>query len=97
MTARLFRAYFRTGSAPPVDSIRECLWSSNMEPVGNERSYHYSQVVLEQYRLYAEMAERIGARRGLANIIFLTLNSTMFTVNNVLWINQPAVVSWLQT
>jgi hypothetical protein len=41
------------------------------------------------------MTYRIGARRGLANVIFLTLNSTIFTVNDVLWINQPATASWL--
>ena len=36
--------------------------------------------VLEQYRLYVEMADRISARRGLANSFFLTLNTGIVTV-----------------
>ncbi|MFC7449289.1 RipA family octameric membrane protein [Rhodococcus daqingensis] len=35
--------------------------------------------MLEQYRLYVEMADRVSARRGLANSFFLTLNTGIFT------------------
>jgi hypothetical protein len=31
--------------------------------------------LLEQYKLYVEMADRISARRGLTNSFFLTLNT----------------------
>ncbi|WSQ11322.1 hypothetical protein OG604_28240 [Streptomyces sp. NBC_01231] len=33
-----------------------------------------SQLILEQYKLCVEMADRISARRGLTNSFFLTLN-----------------------
>lgn len=36
--------------------------------------------MLEQYRLYVEMADRVSARRGLANSFFLTLNTGIFTL-----------------
>jgi hypothetical protein len=45
--------------------------------------------VLEQYKLYVEMADRISARRGLANTFFLTLNSAIFTLFGVLWKDKP--------
>jgi hypothetical protein len=35
----------------------------------------YEGTLLEQYKLYVEMADRISARRGLANSFFLTLNT----------------------
>jgi hypothetical protein len=39
----------------------------------------YDAVLLEQYKLYVEMADRISARRGLANSFFLTLNTSVVT------------------
>ncbi len=33
--------------------------------------------ILEQYKLYVEMADRISSRRNLANVFFLTLNTTI--------------------
>jgi hypothetical protein len=35
----------------------------------------YDSALLEQYKLYVEMADRISARRGLTNSFFLTLNT----------------------
>ena len=45
--------------APPGggDGLRACIWSSNLEPVGDEQSYNYSLVVLEQSKIYIEMAD----------------------------------------
>ena len=40
----------------------------------------YQNHILEQYKMYAEMADRISVRRNLANIFFLTLNSTILGV-----------------
>ena len=37
----------------------------------------YQNHILEQYKMYAEMADRVSARRNLANIFFLTLNTTI--------------------
>ena len=39
----------------------------------------YDNAVLEQYKLYVEMADRVSARRGLTNSFFLTLNTGIVT------------------
>ncbi|MET7771902.1 hypothetical protein [Nocardia sp. NPDC005366] len=36
--------------------------------------------MIDQYRLYVEMADRVSARRGLMNSFFLTLNTSIFTL-----------------
>jgi hypothetical protein len=41
---------------------------------GNEK---HQAAILEQYKLYVEMAERISQRRGLTNTFFLTLNTAI--------------------
>jgi hypothetical protein len=38
----------------------------------------YQEHILEQYKIYVEMADRISARRHLANVFFLTLNTSIF-------------------
>ena len=37
----------------------------------------YQSHILEQYKIYVEMADRISARRNLANVFFLTLHTTI--------------------
>jgi len=41
----------------------------------SEYGAEWKEHLLEQYKLYVEMADRISARRMLANTFFLTLNS----------------------
>ena len=40
-------------------------------------SQTYDGALLEQYKLYVEMADRVSARRGLTNSFFLTLNTSV--------------------
>lgn len=40
----------------------------------------YNSHFFEQYKLYVEMADRISARRMLANSFFLGINTTLITV-----------------
>ncbi|MBN1153696.1 hypothetical protein JXB12_02105 [candidate division KSB1 bacterium] len=51
------------------------MWSKAV----NEKSYKsgdtYREHILEQYKIYVEMADRISARRNLANTFFLTLHT----------------------
>jgi hypothetical protein len=42
---------------------------------GDRPGQTYNSTLLEQYKLYVEMADRISARRGLTNSFFLTLNT----------------------
>jgi hypothetical protein len=51
--------------------IEDSLWNSAV----NEALYEgtgekYQAAILEQYKIYAEMADRIGQRRGLTNTFF---------------------------
>lgn len=39
--------------------------------------------LLEQYKLYVEMADRVSARRGVANAFFLTINTGAVAAVNV--------------
>jgi hypothetical protein len=77
-----------------LDDIEARLWNAEVTPASytsdNEK---YQAAILDQYKLYVEMADRISARRGLANTFFLTLNSAIFTLFGVLWKDKPPHLS----
>jgi hypothetical protein len=61
--------------------LSERLWNEHVGPEqygGDELAYRAA--ILDQYKVYVEMADRISQRRALANTFFLTLNTTIFTV-----------------
>ncbi len=71
------------------------LWNEDALPAryqGDAKAYQ--SAVLEQYRLYVEMADRVSQRRGLANTFFLSLNTAIFTVIGVFWKDQPQTAPW---
>lgn len=78
-----------------TDDISSRLWNVEVRaPDHVLADEKYQHAVLEQYKLYVEMADRISARRALANTFFLTLNTSIFTVFGVAW-SAPAVsVPW---
>jgi hypothetical protein len=55
----------------------EIVWNSSVSQHGQstKATEHYETLVLEQYKLCVEMADRVSARRGLTNTFFLSLNS----------------------
>ncbi len=67
-----------SGQAPAATAgaVDDTLCNRGVTPAsfggGQER---YQAVLLEQYKLYVEMADRVSARRALANTFFLTLNT----------------------
>jgi hypothetical protein len=76
-------------------AIKEKLWNDEV----NEDNYvdardKYQATILEQYKLYVEMADRVSNRRGLANTFFLTLNSGILTVLAVFWKDPPRASVW---
>ncbi len=77
------------GEAPPREWIREALWSRGVGPASYAQPDGYRAAILEQYKAYVEMADRISARRGLTNTFFLTLNSAVFTVIGIFWKDRP--------
>lgn len=75
-------------SAP--SEIEESLWTS-----GRELSANDLQIAFEQYKLYVELADRVSARRAVANTFFLTLNTAVFTAIGLLWSDPPDATPWL--
>jgi hypothetical protein len=77
--------------------IRDRLWNHGVDAKAYEGDGEkYRAAVLEQYKMYVEMADRISQRRGLTNTFFLTLNTAIFTVIGVFWKDRPdAEVWWL--
>jgi len=74
--------------------LRERLWggdgASQPSTVGVEAA------ILEQYKLYVEMADRVSQRRALANTFFLSLNTAILTLVGVsLTARAPGQQWWL--
>jgi hypothetical protein len=58
--------------------ISELLWNDDIGASAyQEGTASYQAAVIEQYKLCVEMADRVAARRNLANTFFLTLNSAL--------------------
>ncbi len=57
-----------------IDEIREGLWNEDAVKY-YDSSDKYKDHIMEQYKIYVEMADRISARRNLANTFFLTLHT----------------------
>ena len=73
------------------------MWNGDVRPdqyAGTDGIYRAA--ILEQYKLYVEMADRISARRALANTFFVTLNTAVLTLIGALWKGHPHVEGgWL--
>ena len=85
-----FRGLFRTKKPAEPSAVRTALWNTEV----TSESYRgdaekYQLAILEQYKLCVEMADRISARRALANGFFLTLNSAALTAIGVFWKDRP--------
>lgn len=71
--------------------MRSQLWNTEITPdsYGGDAD-KYRSAILEQYKLYVEMADRISARRAIANAFFLSLNSAALTTIAFFWKDKPA-------
>jgi len=78
---------------PEPDDIRPDLWNDEVAPQSYGDAEKYQAAILEQYKIYVEMADRISNRRGLTNTFFLTLNSAVFTLFGVFWKDRPTNIS----
>jgi hypothetical protein len=83
------RKYFFETSAPDAAELEAPLWN------GVEPAEESVAVAFEQYRLYVELADRVSARRALANTFFLTLNTAVFAAIGVLWRDPPSAPPWV--
>jgi hypothetical protein len=77
-------------------TIRGELWNADVSAKNYEGpGEQYQAAVMEQWKLYVEMADRVSNRRGLTNTFFLTLNTAIFTVIGIVGQADPDVSSWL--
>src|SRR5262245_9792406 len=60
----------------PLTKIEANLWSAGISP-DKYPDGAFQNHLLEQYKLYVEMADRISQRRGTANTFFLTVNTAI--------------------
>jgi hypothetical protein len=60
----------------PLDELRSAVWNPVFSPVTPPTGSPDlgAQILLEQYKLYVEMTDRMSARRALTNSFFLTIN-----------------------
>jgi hypothetical protein len=77
-----------------MDEIREKLWN-DCTPSDGAGFDKQRDAVLEQYKLYVEMADRVSNRRGQANTFFLTVNTAVFTLLGVFVQRQTREGEWL--
>lgn len=73
------------------------LWNEQITNPGYSESRELSQThILEQYKLYVEMVDRISARRNLTNVFFLTLNTTIISALGIFLQNKVEITpKWL--
>src|ERR1700712_4485743 len=91
-----FDRYFGKGTTASIDDARSGLTNPSITSRNYEGEQEKIQsAILEQYKLYVEMADRISARRALTNTFFITLNTAVFTVIGAFWKNSTSGHSWL--
>jgi len=78
------------------DKIRASIWNDTVSSVAYEGSGEkYQAAILEQWKLYVEIVDRVSSRRSLTNTFFLTLNTAIFTVIGVVGKVASHVSSWV--
>ncbi|MFE6305204.1 hypothetical protein [Nocardiopsis sp. NPDC057823] len=64
-----------------MESVRKSLWNEDFfEDPRSGSGETYQQILIEQYKICIEMADRVSARRSVANTFFLSLNTLVVTV-----------------
>jgi hypothetical protein len=95
--SRFLDRYFRTAGSPSLSEIEPALWHDKSTPADTADHIQIQSSVLEQYKLYVEMADRVSARRGAANTFFLTLNTAAISAIGIVWAGQLHGSRWILT
>ncbi len=89
------RSYFVQAPAATADEVEDTLWNREVTAASfSDAQERYQAALLEQYKLYVEMADRVSARRALANTFFLTLNTAILTTIGLLLKAHPNGARW---
>jgi hypothetical protein len=91
-TPLILKRYFGAETTP-IEAVRPTVWNVSAAPADGDQDQDRA-TILEQYKLYVEMADRISARRSLTNTFFLTLNTAIFAAIGALWKNRITFSSW---
>ena len=74
----------------------EELWSKGISPETYGSKEQYFEHTLEQYKIAVEMADRVSARRNLANTFFLTLHTLLIGTASFIFEKGPRTSNiWL--
>jgi hypothetical protein len=90
---KVAKNYFIADTAP-IDEVRPTLWTAVDRTAYANSGEGYQAAILDQYKIYVEMADRISARRSLTNTFFLTFNTLVFAAIGALWKDQPTGARW---
>lgn len=69
------------------------LWNSGVDPQKYEANGKYQDHVLEQYKLYVDMADKTSTRRDLANTFFLTFHTLSIGAAGFIYEKGPKVAN----
>jgi hypothetical protein len=90
-TPSSWKKFFGTSKPKWVEDVEPKLWNGAISTDNYaDGKDHYQAAILEQYKLCVEMADRVSARRALANTFFLTLQGVVFTLIGVFWKDKPS-------
>lgn len=76
-----------------TNRIRSNLWNDIED--NQHECLTYSGALMEQYKLYVELADRVSERRGVANSFFLLVNSAAVVILGSLGISLDPKSPWL--
>ena len=77
-----------------IDQVRPTVWTEVDDTRYAAAGEKYQAAILDQYKTYVEMADRISVRRGLTNTFFLTLNTLILTTIGTFWKDRPTAAVW---
>jgi hypothetical protein len=63
-----------------MKELEEALWNDVKAEDYAGTKEKYQNAIMDQYKLYVEMADRVSARRALTNTFFITLNSSLLVL-----------------
>ncbi|MET8865820.1 hypothetical protein ABZW11_23025 [Nonomuraea sp. NPDC004580] len=74
----------------------DSLWNAevNLSDYATEKQA-YQQAIMEQYKLYVEMADRISGRRNVTNTFFLSFNAAFLAISATILGSRQIAIGWL--
>jgi hypothetical protein len=70
-------------------TLAEALWHPNDTEAFNNDTFH--RLLMEQYKVYMEMADRVYSRRSMTNVFFLTFHAIILGVLGLSLSHSPVV------